>query len=93
MSENKYQDKLDLLENSLMEEIGLSLRNRYGILRQDSEEEQDRFKLLDYAYIGGRYDPKFKISKEDLEILAKDVEKLLNITKEICENKIIYRCY
>ena len=31
---------------------------------------QERFKLLEYSYIGGRYDPKYKISKEDLEILA-----------------------
>jgi predicted nucleotidyltransferase/HEPN domain-containing protein len=53
-----------------------------------TQKEKDRFKLLDYAYIGGRYDPSYRISKEDLEILAKDVKKLLNITKEICKDKI-----
>lgn len=53
-----------------------------------TQKEKDRFKLLDYAYIGGRYDPSYRILKEDLEILAKDVKKLLKITKEICKDKI-----
>lgn len=61
------------------------LRN---IFPKNTEEEKERFKLLEYAYIGGRYDPKYKISKEDLEILAKDVKKLLSITQEACERKI-----
>ncbi len=61
------------------------LRNLFP---KNTEEEKERFKLLEYAYIGGRYDPKYKISKSDLEILAKDVDKLLKITKKICDNKI-----
>ena len=52
------------------------------------EEDEIRVKLLEYAYIGGRYDPEYYISKDDLEILAKDVEKLLKVTKEVCEEKI-----
>lgn len=55
---------------------------------RETEEQKERFKLLEYAYIGGRYDPKYKISKEDLEILAVDVRKLLEITKRACERKI-----
>lgn len=53
-----------------------------------TQKEKDRFKLLEYAYIGGRYDPSYRISKEDLEILAKDVKKLLSITEEICTEKM-----
>lgn len=53
-----------------------------------NQKDKDRFKLLDDAYIGGRYDPDFRISKQDLIILAKDVKKLLNLTEEICEKKI-----
>ena len=60
-----------------------------NLFPKNTEEEKERFKLLEYAYIGGRYDPKYKISKEDLEILAGDVEKLLEITKKVCEQKII----
>ena len=55
---------------------------------QRTQAERDRFALLEYAYIGGRYDPKFKILKEDLEILSVDVTKLLKITEQICEGKI-----
>jgi len=55
---------------------------------KETEEQKERFKLLEYAYIGGRYDPKYRISKEDLEVLAKDVKKLLEITQNVCEQKI-----
>jgi len=53
-----------------------------------TEEEQERFKKLDYAYIGARYDPEFRITKEDLEILATHVKKLLELTEKICKAKI-----
>jgi uncharacterized protein len=53
-----------------------------------NEEQKERFKLLEYAYIGGRYDPKYKISKEDLELLASDVKELLKLTDNICKRKI-----
>jgi HEPN domain-containing protein len=53
-----------------------------------TEEDEDRFKLLEYAYIGGRYDPEYQILKEDLELLAIDVKKLLEITKKVCEERI-----
>jgi len=59
-----------------------------NLFPRNTEIEKERFKLLEYAYIGGRYDPKYRISKEDLEILAQDVKKLLAITKEICTKKI-----
>jgi predicted nucleotidyltransferase len=58
------------------------------LFSRETEAEKDRFKLLEYAYIGGRYDPKYRISKEDLEILAKDVKELLEITKRVCEKRI-----
>jgi len=53
-----------------------------------TKEDEGRFKLLEYAYIGGRYDPEYKISKEDLDILARDVKRLVNLTEEICKRKI-----
>ncbi len=59
-----------------------------NLFLKKTEEQKDRFKLLEYAYIGGRYDPKYKISKEDLEVLSRDIKKLLEITKRVCERKI-----
>ena len=53
-----------------------------------TQKEKDRFKLLEYAYIGGRYDLAYRISKEDLEILTQDVKKLLKLTEKICKEKI-----
>ena len=58
------------------------------IFSKVSKEDEERFKLLEYAYIGGRYDPNYKISEQDLKILAKDVQKLLQLTKESCEERI-----
>jgi HEPN domain-containing protein/predicted nucleotidyltransferase len=51
-------------------------------------QDRARFELLEYAYIGGRYDPKYKVAKEDLEILAEDVVQLLKLTEKACEAKI-----
>ena len=59
-----------------------------NIFSKISKEDEDRFRLLEYAYIGGRYDRNYRISEEDLEILAENVRKLLEITKEVCETKI-----
>lgn len=58
------------------------------IFPKSNKEGEDRFNLLEYAYIGGRYDPDFRISKEDLENLTKYVQKLLTLTEEICKNEI-----
>jgi predicted nucleotidyltransferase/HEPN domain-containing protein len=58
------------------------------IFTKTTKEDEIRFKLLEYAYIGGRYDPRYYISKQDLEILAKDVQKLLELTEKICQEKI-----
>lgn len=59
-----------------------------ALFPKKNQKDKDRFKLLDDAYIGGRYDPDFRISKQDLVILAKDVKKLLELTEEICRQKI-----
>ena len=75
---------LELLEDDVKKAI-TSFTN---IFPQETKEEEERFELLEYAYIGGRYDPEFYISKEDLEILAKDVQNLLVITEKICTDKI-----
>jgi predicted nucleotidyltransferase/HEPN domain-containing protein len=56
--------------------------------KQDTKENEERVKLFEYAYIGGRYDIEYYISKEDLEIIEKDVKKLLEVTEQICLEKI-----
>ena len=55
---------------------------------QESIEDDAHFKLLDYAYIGARYDPKYSISDADLGILAPCVRTLLDRTKAVCEAEL-----
>ncbi|MFA7183467.1 MAG: HEPN domain-containing protein [Victivallales bacterium] len=59
-----------------------------NIFPQETREEQRLFDLLEYAYIGARYDPAFRICKEELEYLAGRVKPLLDLTKKICKAKI-----
>ena len=58
------------------------------IFPDNTEEQVQLFDLLDYAYIGARYDPKYEITGEQLGYLAKRVEKLQELTQNICEAKI-----
>jgi len=59
-----------------------------GILPRQTEEEKQLFDLLDYAYIGARYDRHYKITKQELEQLAPCVRKLHEVTARICKEKI-----
>jgi predicted nucleotidyltransferase/HEPN domain-containing protein len=44
-----------------------------GILPRETDEQKKLFELLDYAYIGARYDINYKITKEQLEQLDEEV--------------------
>ncbi len=59
-----------------------------GILPRETEEEKKLFELLDYAYIGARYDRSYKITKEQLEQLSPCVKKLHEVTEKACKEKI-----
>ncbi len=61
------------------------------ILPQETDEEDEEgkekgrlFKLLDYAYIGARYDPKYTITAEELDYLSACVRTLLDRTESLC---------
>ncbi len=60
-----------------------------GILPRETDEQKELFELLDYAYIGARYDHSYKITKEQLEQLAPCVQKLHEVTEKICVAKIV----
>jgi HEPN domain-containing protein/predicted nucleotidyltransferase len=62
-----------------------ALRN---IFPRKTAEQEELFNLLDYAYIGARYDPDYKITKKQLEYLSKRVKLLQRLTKKICKEKI-----
>lgn len=51
-------------------------------------EEKRLFDLIKAAYVEARYNPKFLVTKEDIDALIPKVELLRDITKRICEGKI-----
>lgn len=53
-----------------------------------TKEENARFEQLDLAYIGARYQPSWRITKEELEQLGPCVRQLLDITETICRARI-----
>jgi hypothetical protein len=54
-----------------------------------SDVEKDCFDLLNRAYIDARYKKEYKITKKQLEYLAKRVKFLQRLTKKICVAKIV----
>ncbi|MDN3672741.1 HEPN domain-containing protein [Flavobacterium branchiarum] len=59
-----------------------------SVFPNDNPEEKRLFELLKSAYIEARYNPKFIVTKEDIDALLPKVKRLLEITKRICEAKI-----
>ena len=59
-----------------------------NIFPDETDEEKWLFHILDYAYIGARYGRNYKITKQQLEQLAKYLGKLHEVTEKICVAKI-----
>lgn len=51
-------------------------------------EEKRLFELLQKGYIDARYNPKYKITRKELEYLAGRVKQLQRVTKEVCKEGI-----
>lgn len=58
------------------------------IFPQETQQEREHFVLLNRAYIGARYRKDFVVFLGDVEYLAPRVKKLLDVTKEICQQRI-----
>lgn len=58
------------------------------IFPRDTEKEDERFELLDRAYIGARYRKDFVVFWGDVEYLAPRVKKLLETTERVCHEEI-----
>jgi HEPN domain-containing protein len=53
-----------------------------------TKEDKDLFTLLRKGYIEARYDKKFSITKEDVATLIERMEKMQEVTRKICSEKI-----
>ena len=58
------------------------------VLPRRTPEEKRLFELLQKGYIDARYNPKYKITKKELEYLAGRVKQLQKLTKAICKERI-----
>ena len=59
-----------------------------AVFPQDTPEEKRLFTLLKAAYVDARYNPHFKVTKEDMDALVPKAELLRAITKRICAERI-----
>lgn len=82
--ENPKQHNLTKLINSVRKYS----EDLIKVFPQDTPEEKRLFELIKAAYVNGRYDPDFVVTKEDIDALVPKVELLRDITKRICEGKI-----
>lgn len=55
---------------------------------RNTPEETRLFELLRLAYVHARYNPDFKVTKEDIEALFPKVEKLRDVVEEVCNAQI-----
>lgn len=82
--ENPKQHNLTKLLNSVKRYSDEFLK----VFPQNTPEEKRLFELIKAAYVNGRYDPDFVVTKEDIDALVPKVELLRDITRQICEVKI-----
>lgn len=58
------------------------------VFPQNTPEEKRLFNLIKAAYVEGRYNPDFVVTKEDIDALIAKVELLRDIAEHICSQKI-----
>ena len=59
-----------------------------SIFPKETDEQKELLELLEYAYIGARFDPDYYITEDELKYLAKYVKKLHKLTEKVCVEKI-----
>ena len=75
-----------------LDDLGKRAADLHPLLRnvfpRATPEEDRLFKLLKHAYVDARYDPKFAITKEELERLAALVRDLRDRVERVCRERI-----
>ena len=82
--QNSKQHNLSKLLNSVKKYSNDFIK----VFPQNTKEEKRLFQLIKAAYVNGRYDPDFVVTREDIDALIPKVELLRDITQRICEDKI-----
>jgi HEPN domain-containing protein/predicted nucleotidyltransferase len=75
-----------------IEKLGQQASNLHAdlftVFPRATEEQKRRFELLKKAYIDARYKRDYVITKEELEYLAGRVQKLQELVKRVCDERI-----
>lgn len=58
------------------------------VFPRNTKEEKRLFKLLKLAYVEGRYNPEFEVTREDIDVLVLKVELFRDITERACRGQI-----
>mgnify|MGYP000854926115 FL=1 len=58
------------------------------IFPRNTKEEKRLFELLRLAYVEARYNPKFVVTKDDIDAILPKVERLRNVVEETCKKQI-----
>lgn len=83
------------LKNSKQHNLSklLGATNKYSsqlkkIFPRNTKEEKRLFELLRLAYVEARYNKNFVVTKEDIEALVPKVERLRDVTEQVCKAQI-----
>ena len=82
-----YKPKLHDLEKLGHQVSGFD-KELLKIFPRATEEEKRLFELLKKAYVEARYNDEYRITKKELQYLAKRVRKLQSLTRKLCKQKI-----
>lgn len=58
------------------------------VFLRNTDEEKRLFDLLKSAYVEARYNPEFVVTSEDIDALLIKVERLREVTEQICKSRI-----
>ena len=66
-----------------------NLDARFKIFQRSRGEGKRLFELLRQAYVDARYKKAYRITPDELKILATRVRKLMRVTEEVCEEYLV----
>ena len=80
-------------EHDLKSLLNKSKRHTMELLKvfpRNTKEEKRLFDLLRRAYLETRYNPKFVVTKDEVDAIFSKVERLRSIVEKVCQERFDY---